>query len=144
MIFPIPFPLLAEFKLGEFGDDFLRFHRDGDDLEKKVEDVARVAGFFEPKVRVIDDARILVDRDLIPLHHPLDRALAVHHVIVRRQRNAADRDAVVVEDATAVLQFPAVELSVAVLVHGTLLLRKAHLRDRVEGVLDRINRIDKI
>lgn len=51
-----------------------------------------------PVVGVVGDEtrRVLLHR--IALHHPLDRRLAVHHVVVGLQRNVLNRDARIVMD----------------------------------------------
>ena len=80
----------SELQFCQIGDDALRLHGNGDDLQDKVDDVALVAAFGKPLVRIVDDAGILVGRYLIPLNHPLDRALAVDDVFIGGKRYGFD------------------------------------------------------
>ena len=80
----------SELQFCQIGDDALRLHGNGDDLQDKVDDVALVAAFGKPLVRIVDDAGILVGRYLIPLNHPLDRALAVNDVVIGGKRYGFD------------------------------------------------------
>jgi len=80
----------SELQFCQIGDDALRLHGNGDDLQDKVDDVALVAAFGKPLVRIVDDAGILVGRYLIPLNHPLDRALAVDDVVIGGKRYGFD------------------------------------------------------
>ena len=52
----------------ERGDDLLRFHRDGDDLQDEIDDITFVARFGQPFVRVVDDSGILVDSAIVALY----------------------------------------------------------------------------
>ena len=85
-----------------------------------------------PVVGVVGDEtrRVLLHR--IALHHPLDRRLAVHHVVVGLQRNVLNRDARIVMDYALVGRL-AVQLAEAHLIHAV-----------VDGVIIRSGRVHRV
>ena len=93
------------------------------DRDNPLEEIHNVRGIITPVVRVINDARRFVRRNLVVLHNPLDGGHPVHKVLVCFQRDASQGELAVVDDT----QCRSVSLPV---------LREPHLRDMVI-VLDR-------
>lgn len=69
-----------------------------DDGEQEVEDVAWLPLFARPEVGDIFDAALLVGRDGITLHNPLDGILAIDLILVGFFGDTFYRDASIVED----------------------------------------------
>lgn len=85
-----------------------------------------------PVVGVVGDETRRVGLHRIALHHPLDRRLAVHHIVVGLQRNAFDRDARIVMYYALVGRL-AVELAEAHLLYTV-----------VDGVIFRSGRVYRV
>ena len=78
---------LGEVEARQSFDNGLRLHRDGDDGEEQVEDVAWLVVFKRPVIGVVLDEVVLVDRHSISLHNPFDRRLAVDYILVSLGRD---------------------------------------------------------
>src|SRR5690606_8031615 len=76
-----------------------------------------LGGFEGISVAVAHNPAVLIRTHAIPLHHPLDRRLAAHDIVISLQWNASNRDALVVLDDRAIL--------------ALLVFAKAHLLDAV-------------
>lgn len=72
---------------GQAVHDVDGLHAHADDLLDQIDDVARVGRIL---IRVVDDAALLVRRDLVTVYQPADGGLAVHHVFIGAWRDAFD------------------------------------------------------
>jgi hypothetical protein len=70
---------LLEIQLGKCGYNLLRFEAHVDVGEQEVEDIARLILPTIPEVRGVFDATLIVGRNGITLHNPLDGTFAIAH-----------------------------------------------------------------
>ena len=71
---------------------------DIDDGKQKIENIAGIANFFRPIIRVIGDAGIFVSCDLIALHDPFDGAFPINYIFICFFRDISDRDFAIIID----------------------------------------------
>jgi hypothetical protein len=96
--------LFQDVQHGQCFDDLEGFEAYGDYAQKEGEWITRVThGLARPGVRVFHDATVLVSRNALALHGPLDNGSAVDDIVVSRERDITNRDQVVVMDHAAVL-----------------------------------------
>lgn len=76
---------------------------DGDDALEKFERVSRISDCLDCiAVCVFDDAASFVGFHALALHHPVERGLAVDHIVIGLQRNTGDSNVAVVGDCRLV------------------------------------------
>ena len=99
--------------------DLLSFQAHSYHALKQLQWVLGVAhGFVGPVVGVVDDAAGFVGAHGLALHHPVQRGLAVDHIVPCRLRDALEGDAVVVDDGALVALLGELHLLHAVICVG--------------------------
>ena len=84
-------------RAGKAFDDGHGLHTDPDDTAERRDQITRV---FEPTVRVVDDAAVLVPRDPVAVDEPFERGAPVDLILVSIRRDSSKTE-VVVDDQDA-------------------------------------------
>src|SRR5690606_36164201 len=95
--------LLDHLERRQLSDQLLRLNTHRDERANQVDDVAWVLLLAQPRVRIVDDARLRIGRHLVPVDHPLERAAPADLVFALDLGDAGDREVLVVTDAGVVL-----------------------------------------